>query len=72
MCELKRIYDRYSKGVSLVSGRKYTIGKWYAGYRFVVLTGNVPVLAVKEDGSSEVIRPLGEKVLMQLHKLNIA
>ncbi|MBP3781705.1 MAG: hypothetical protein J6I68_00490 [Butyrivibrio sp.] len=73
MTEIERIYGRYiAQGKSLVRGRKYEIGKWYPGYKFVVMCDNAPILAVKCDGSAEVIRPAGEKVLKQLQKVNIA
>lgn len=73
MTELERLYGRYiTMGKSLVHGRKYTIAKWFAGYRFVVMCDNVPILTVRDDNSIQIIRPEGEKAARQLQKVNMA
>ncbi|MCR5670141.1 MAG: hypothetical protein K6G10_03980 [Butyrivibrio sp.] len=73
MSEIERIYGKYiAMGRALVSGRKYTIAKWYRGYRFVVMCDNAPILAVRDNGSPEIIRPLGEKVYSQLKNCIVA
>ena len=73
MTEIERIYGKYIlQGKPLVRGKKYEIGRWFSGYKFVVMCDNAPILAVRDDGSSEVIRKEGEKALRQLQKVNIA
>ena len=73
MTEVQRLYGRYiAKGKTLVTGKKYSLGKWYTGYKFVVMCDNAPILACRDDGSMEIIRAEGEKIASQLQKLNMA
>ena len=66
MSEIVRLYERYSKGLPIVKGRRYEMAKWYNGYRFVVMVKNVPILAVRDDGSAQIIREDGAEAYSKL------